>query len=128
MNNHLLNCAEGLALNALDYQETQHAIFCLREESISTEDRTETAIEVAARLLATEVKRLNVEVERLREEHTHSLSMFAEENRAVLARAEAAEVALIRIHTAWATAEQEEEICDAIMDGRDLVRKAEKSV
>lgn len=30
--------------------------------------------------------------------------------------------ALIRIHTAWVTAEEEDEICDAIMDGIDAVR------
>lgn len=52
-----LNSALLVALDAGDYQETQHAIHVLNEHSTTTDGGTESAIEVAARLLAVEYEK-----------------------------------------------------------------------
>ncbi len=58
---HLLNSAMLVALDTGDYHETQHAIKVLDDEARITDGGNESAAEVAARVLAREVIRLQRE-------------------------------------------------------------------
>ena len=71
---HTLNSAILVALDSGDYHETQHAIKVLDDEARITDGGRECAAEVAARVLAREVIRLQRE-ERLLLAWRHDVSM-----------------------------------------------------
>lgn len=65
---HIMEAAKLIALDSGDYHETQHAIHILDEEAKILDSGRETAIEVAARLIAehnTQIEIKNAELKML---------------------------------------------------------------